>query len=437
MGDDTPSDEPETPEDDGIDLPDPNDEDTDESADPVKFTDSSDETQSEPVSNPDTDHTQSPEPESNNDRAVIASETVTDPEPYPGVTESETATDADAGAEDESESFGESVLRRSKTAMADATDTITAVNYLTGIKATFAYLGVLLLVPVSVLLGALPASWRLYRRITRWATWQMQKAASADAVGNVRLPSGKEDIRPAAWVSGEEDEKDRSGWKVLGLDGRYDPAVHGRSTQRLGKADMLHVDADATEVGTWGECTIDNALQLDRERYLLRDAEVTIQQLVYDADPSDQPAVADGGYDPTEQYRTTEVSLSKPGILEDALIPLNSASGYGGQVVAWNQYSNLKEQQSDQETIRDAKNSAWAAAKLDDIGGVEYLKWALIIGGWSALLLFKDAIAAFIAGLGGGGGSGGGAVGSAVSGGIGSVNVAPVAMDLVATAGVM
>lgn len=435
MSDDPASDGPGTPNDEDLDLPEQNDEDADESVDPVQFTDVS-ETEPEPTANQDTEHTQPADPESNNDRQVIASETVTDPEPYPGVNESETNTDADADAEDESESFGESVLRRSKAAMADAIGTITDVNYLTGIKATFAYLGVLLLVPVSVLLSALPASWRLYRRITRWTTYQMQKAASADGVANVRLPSGKEDLRPAAWVSGEEDEKDRSGWKVMGLDGRYDPAVHGRSTQRLGKADVLHVDSDATEVGSWGECTIDNALQLDRERYLLRDAEVTIQQLVYDADPSEQPAVADGGYDPTEQYRTTEVSLSRPGILEDALIPLNSADGYGGQVVAWNQYSNLKEQQSDQETIRDAKNSAWAAAKLDDIGGVEYLKWAIIIGGWSALLLFKDAIAAFIAGLGGGGGSGG-AVGEAVSGGIGTVNVAPVAMDLVATAGVI
>lgn len=313
---------------------------------------------------------------------------------------------------------------------------LAAPNYLAGLKATLSLLTLLPLLLLSQVVNILPPTWLVWSKLTKWTTYQMQKASNADAVANARLPSGKEDIRPAQWVTGEEDEKDRTGWKVKGLDARYDPAVHGRSTQRFGKADILHLDADATEVGTWGECTIDNALQLDRERYLLRDAEVTIQQLVYDADPSDQPAVADGGYDPTEQYRTTEVSLSKPGILEDALIPLSSGEGYDGQVVAWNQYSNLKEQQSDQETIRDAKNSAWAAAKLDDIGGVEYLKWALIIGGWSALLLFKDAIAAFIAGLGGGGGSGG-AVGSAVSGGIGSVNVVPVAIDLIATAGVM
>lgn len=43
------------------------------------------------------------------------------------------------------------------------------------------------------------------------------------------------------------------------------------------------------------------------------------------------------------------------------------------------------------------------------------MKWVLIIGLWSGILLFHQEIGAFIAGLsGGGGGGGGGAVGDAL-----------------------
>jgi len=68
------------------------------------------------------------------------------------------------------------------------------------------------------------------------------------------------------------------------------------------------------------------------------------------------------------------------------------------------QFSNLKQEQSDQEQIRQAKNAGWMAAKLDEIGKGELFKWILIACVVGAVLLFHAEIGAFIAGLGGGGG---------------------------------
>lgn len=268
-------------------------------------------------------------------------------------------------------------------------------------------------------------SWRLWRRLNRWSAYRMQKSASADAVANVRRSNGQEDVLPAKWVEGDEDDKDRTGWKVKGLgDKRYDGAVHGKSSLRLGKANIVHINEDDTEQGTWAECAIDNAFQLDRERYLVRDATVAVftdsgDDGAFNWQGENGAALADGGTPATR----TRATLHRPGVLEDALVPLTSRNGYDGQVISWNQYSTLKDEQSDQETIRDAKNSAWAAAKLDDISEKDLLKWALIIGLWSAILLFHTEIGAAIAGLTGGGG-GGGAAGGAVSGALGMLHFA-------------
>lgn len=295
---------------------------------------------------------------------------------------------------------------------------LTAPDYVTGVKTLGAILWLLPILALSPLVRALPASWRLYRRLHRWSAWQMQKAASADALTLTRRSNGKLDTLPAKWVEGAEDEKDRTGWRIKTLgEKRFDPAVHGNETARFGKADMVPVSEDTTELGTWAEATMDNAFQLDRERYLFRDAKVTIEQLVYDVQDPAAGAMADGGTaDPTQQIRTQDVSLSKPGVLEDVLVPVTSRSGYDGQVVSFDQYSNLKSEQSDQETIRDAKNQAWAAAKLDDIERADMLKWLIAIGVWSFILLFHQDIGAFIAGL-----SGSGTVGNAASaaGGLG------------------
>jgi hypothetical protein len=273
------------------------------------------------------------------------------------------------------------------------------------------------LMTLSPLLNALPATWRIYHKLHLWAAYQMQRAASSDAVATIRRRNGKLDALPAKFVEGAEDEKGRSGWRVKGLgDNRYDPAVHGRESARLGKADMIQINEDDTEQGTWTEATMDNAFQLDRERYLFRDATVQVQELIYDVE--DPSAMADGGVQQSQQANErltkTNASLSRPGILEDVLVPINSRQGYDGQIVSWNQYTNIKEQASDQETIRDAKNTAWVAAKLDDVEGRDVMKWMLIIGVWSAILLFHQDIGAFIAGLGGGGGGAGGAVGGAL-----------------------
>jgi hypothetical protein len=260
----------------------------------------------------------------------------------------------------------------------------------------------------SPLISAIPPAWRLYHKLNKWSAYQMQKAANADGVANVRRSNGHEDLLPAKWVEGSEDEKDTTGWRIKGLGGkRYDPAVHGRSTSRFGKANVLHIDEDATEAGSWAEPTMDNAIQLGREQYLFRDAKM--YHVTVESDEAPQQAIADGG------AVQSHVSVESPGILQDCLVPTNSRAGYDGQVVSWNQYTTLKQEQADQDKIRDAKNAAWTAAKLDDIEGVDILKWMIIIGLWSAILLFHQDIGAAISGLtNGGGGGAGGAVGSAL-----------------------
>lgn len=298
-------------------------------------------------------------------------------------------------------------------------ETLTAPKYGAGIKAALYGAMMLPLMVFTPAVRALPATWRLYYKLHSWSGYQMQRAASADTLANIRLNNGKEDVRPAKFVEGAEDDKDRSGWKVKGLgEKRYDPAVHGSTTTRFGKADLIHINEDDTEQGAWTEATMDNAFQLDREQYLFRDATVSVKELVYDVGDAADAAVADGGVQqPTERVQNRDVSLARPGVLEDILVPISSREGYDGQVVSWNQYSNLKAEQSDQETIRDAKNQAWAAAKLDDIEGQDIMKWALIIGIWSFILLFHQDIGAFIAGIGNGGSVGGAA--SSAAGGLG------------------
>lgn len=259
----------------------------------------------------------------------------------------------------------------------------------------------------SPVLSVLPGSWRLYHKINQWSAYRMQKAAGADGVANVRRSNGHEDLLPAKWVEGAEDDKDRTGWRVKGLGGkRYDPAKHGRSTQRYGKASMLHVDEDATSIGSWAEPTMDNAIQLGREQYLFRDAQML--HVTVDGDEEPQRALADGG------ATQSHVSVDAPGVLQDCLVPINSRPGYDGQVISWNQYTSLAQEKADQDRIRDAKNAAWTAAKLDDMDGMDVLKWMIIIGIWSAILLFHQDIGAAISGLTSGGGGGGGAVGNAL-----------------------
>lgn len=316
--------------------------------------------------------------------------------------------------EGEADDSGPRIHQRVAAGINRRLDQLLARDYISGAKA--AVLGVVL-IPLALLtpvVRALPGTWRLYHKLTKWAAYQMQKAASGHAIANVRRSNGKEDILPAAYVEGGGDEKGLSGWKIKGLgDKRYDPSVHGQTTARMGKADVIHVNEDDTEQASWAEATVDSAIQLDRERYLFRDATVNIEQWEYDVDAGQQ-AVADGGTAEPQATRFQQnVSVESPGVLSDVVVPLASRDGYDGQLVSWVQFQNTKQEQTDQESLRDAKNSAWAAAKLDDIEGADMLKWALIIGAWSAMLLFKDSIAAFIGGLSGGGG-GGGAVGGAL-----------------------
>jgi hypothetical protein len=269
-----------------------------------------------------------------------------------------------------------------------------------------ALLPVLSLTPI---LRALPPTWKLYHKLHLWSAWQMQRAANADALANVRHPNDREDVLPAAFVEGDEDEL--SGWKVKGLgEKRYDPGVRGGSSSRIGKADLIHINEDDLEQGTWTEATIDAAFQLDRERYLFADAEVGITENIVAVDPSleggEGAAVADGGSEVAYQSESVDVSLERPGVLEDTLVPLTSRAGYDGQLISWNSYSNLKAEKSDQQAVRDAKNAGWMAAKLDDIGARDMLKWALILGAAGAILLFHQDIGAAISSFGGGGGGG-------------------------------
>lgn len=258
-----------------------------------------------------------------------------------------------------------------------------------------------------------PGSWRIFHKINRWSAWKMQQAIGGDAIANIRHPNGKEDLLPAKYVRGGEDEKELTGWKVAGMGSkRYDPGVRGGDSTRFGRADMIHINEDDLEQGTWTEATMSAAISTNREQYLFRDAKLTA---TIDVTGVEEPgsldlpgrpvsnesggdAVADGGY----AARLLDIDIQRPGICEDILVPLNSRTGYDGQIVSMARYSTMKNEKADQEQLRDAKNSGWAAAKLDDIEKTDLLKWVLILGAIGAILLFHAEIGQAIASLGGG-----------------------------------
>lgn len=314
---------------------------------------------------------------------------------------------------------------------ADAAGTIRSTSWLGGTKAVLVAIAVAPLAIAAPLISALPPTWRVWHKLSRWSLWQMQKASNADAIANVRLSNGDEDFRPAKWLTAAEDEKDQSGWQVKGLDERQDPAVHDQGSNRMGKASIIHTIEDAPELASWAEPAIDNAIQLGREGYLFTDADLYIGELTVDAqgEPTavngqSTEAVADGGQAAVDLVE--QISIDRPGLAHEALIPLASREGFGGQVISWDKYQTLKTQQADQDRVRDAKNRAWAAAKLDEIKEMPWLKIGIGIAIWSAILLFHQDIGAMIAGFGGGGGGGGGAAsaaGEAVSGGLGMISL--------------
>jgi hypothetical protein len=311
---------------------------------------------------------------------------------------------------------------------ADAAGTIRSVSWLAGAKAIAATVAVAPLAILAPLLSAVPPTWKLWHKLMRWSGWQMQKASNADAIANVRLSNGDEDFRPAKWLTADEDDKDESGWQVKGLDKRHDPAVHDQGSNRMGKASVIHAMEDAPELATWAEPAIDNALQLGREQYLFTDADLYVGNLTVDAQAqptavNGQPteAMADGGEQAVDIVE--EISIDRPGVAIDALVPLGSREGFGGQVVSWSQYQTLKTQETDQDKLKDAKNRAWAAAKLDEIKEMPWLKIGVGIAIWSFILLFHQDIGAAIAGFGGGGGGGGGGAGGAVGNALGMIRL--------------
>lgn len=279
-------------------------------------------------------------------------------------------------------------------------ETVGDADYLGGVKA-LAMLA--LLAPLAVLssvLTALPATWKVYHKLHLWSAYQMQKASSADALANVRHPNDKEDVLPAKYVEGGEEDREATGWKVMGLGSkRYDTGVRGGASSRMGKADLIHLNEDDLEQGTWVEASMDTAIASDREQYLFRDADLEAQVNVIDANGAGA-ARADGGQQQQQAF-LDRVTPKNPGILEDVVVPITSKAGYDGQQVSWNQYQNLKQEKSDQEAVREAKNSGWMAAKLDDVSKRDMLKWALILGAAGAVLLFHQEIGALIAGGGG------------------------------------
>lgn len=287
---------------------------------------------------------------------------------------------------------------------------VSSRNWLAGVQGVAVAFLVLPLALLSPLVTVLPPTWRLYHKIHQWSAWQMQKASRADALANVRHPSNKEDVLPAQFVESSEDENDRTGWKIKTLgDKRFSTGVQGGKSARMGKADIVHINEDDLKQGTWTEAVMDSAFATDRERYLFRNAQVRAESVTLDATRGQgNGALPDGG------IQTLDVSVERPGVLEDILVPLNSEAGYDGQQVSWVQYSQIAQESADQETVRQAKNSGWMAAKMDDINGVDLFKWVLILGAIGAILLFHAEIGAAIAGFGGGD-----AVGDAVSGGSG------------------
>ena len=296
----------------------------------------------------------------------------------------------------------------------DVGETLRSVEWL---QLTLAFLYGLLIAPLVILTPiarAAPASWRVYHKINKWSAWQMEKAASADAIANVRKSNDKEDMLPAKLVESSNTDSKRSGWKVKGIDGkRYDPSVRGGDTSRYGKADMIHINEDDPEQGTWVETAMDAALQADRERYLFMDA--TIKDIKRgvprDTSLNGGPAVADGGFEANSEMmfdvRQRDISIETPGVNVDMLVPLNSIPGFDGTVVSFNQYSTLKNQKTDQQAIQDAKDAGRMAALMEQLDKKDLFKWALVLGAAGAVLLFHQDIGAAIASFGGGGGGGG------------------------------
>ncbi len=181
------------------------------------------------------------------------------------------------------------------------------------------------LLMLTPLLRVLPASWRIYHKLHHWAAWQMQKAAGADALANVRRPNDKEDVLPAAYVEGDEDGRDVTGWKIKGLgDKRYATGIRGGASSRMGKADLIHINEDDLEQGSWAEAAIDTAIATNREQYLFRDAELEAQFNV-------MPGAADGaradGGEPQNQAILQEVTPKRPGVLEDVIGARHLRSG--------------------------------------------------------------------------------------------------------------
>jgi len=332
------------------------------------------------------------------------------------VEETSGTTDGDGTATDEDVTSTSQRLEEASDQLHERIDSIRGVEWLGLTKAGLYGILLLPLILLTPIVRVFPLAWKIYHKLHLWSAWQMQKAASADAIANVRHPNDKEDVRPAAFVEGGEDDRERTGWKVKGIDGkRYAPSVRGGSTSRLGKADLIHINEDDLEQGTWVESVMDSALQFDRERYLFRDADVTETTEVLPVDPSlgnGQTPVADGGFDAagndnlSYQPVSRRISIDSPGIHEDTLVPLTSRTGYDGQLVSFEQYRHLKNSQADQETVRDAKNAGWMAAKLDDIGKGDLIKWAIIIGVGGLILLFHQDLGAAISSFGGGGGAG-------------------------------
>lgn len=291
------------------------------------------------------------------------------------------------------------------------------------------------LVPVIVLspvFDALPPAWRIYHKVTRWGIWHMQKAANASKIANVRLSGGGEDLLPADYVESDETDKERSGYQIKGVDGkRWDPNGH---SERMGKAEIIHVNEDDPDQATWAQTALEEAINAGREKYLFADADLTVtidgtemDHLLSADSPTDAGAIPDGGVSQLPR-ELRHVTVDKPGVLHDALVPLASPDGYEGTVVSWSKYSQLKDEKGDQSRIREAKNQAWTAKALEDVDKSGILKKLLLLAGWSALLLFHEDIGSAIAGFGGGG-----AVSSAAdsaTGGLGMLHLTDLALTL-------
>lgn len=354
-----------------------------------------------------------PEPDSVDLDDSEQSEYTTQPDDFP---------DSDSNADEESDS---SQLNE----LADRTDEISdnLAETTTAVVGGVGRVGTVLTKTAgktaSNVVDLMPMSWKLYQKLNHWSLWKMQKAAGADAVANVNHPNGREDIAPAKMVRDDDTEKNRGGWKILGEgDKRYDPSIIGGQSNRIGKADIIHINSDDLEQGTWAETAMDAAIATNREQYLFHDAQLhmTIDargvedptELNYPGRPAQVPGstaddgdetAADGGF----RQQIMDVSIERPGVCQDMLVPLQSRTGYDGQLVSWMSYQKLKQEQGDQDQIREAKNRAWAGAMLDQIKQRDLFKLALIGAAILAMALFHADIGAAISSFGSGGGGGG------------------------------